>query len=458
MPGAAAPACRMANRRRRLSLAGRVRERFHQRVERAKRVVEAQAPHVAGALELARLERLVDAPRIGHARPERDPDDAVAAHAHHERLRVCGARQQRGDRGMAHHRAEIAIEGAWRPAALHVSEHRDANLAPEPDGKRLADALGGDRDALTVHRPLGHDHHRVAPPGLAPGLERRDQISFPVVAGRALGDEERVGAGGDRPHQREVAAVPAHHLDDEGALVARGRAADGVNRLGDAVERRVGADGHVGAGGVVVDRADQADNRQPRMARGRRRVDLAPGHQFLDMIRPLAAKHVRPGERAVAAHHDQAVDAVPQDGAGGLQAALPRAELLGPRRPDHGPAALDDAAHIRPAERPDLVAALDEAEIALENRAHLESVVQARPDNRPDGRVHAGGVPAAGQNSDLPDRHAVSGAPCQRAIGLTSNVSWMTLANVCAISAKPCWVGCRPSTPMYGFPPGGKAA
>ncbi len=166
--------------------------------------------------------------------------------------------------------------------------------SPSQTLKRLAQALGGDRRRpADPSRPRPRSTIESRRPASRPALSVAIRSASQSSPRRALGDEQRVGAGGDRAHQREVAAVPAHHLDDEGALVARGRAADGVNRLGDAVERRVGADGHVGAGGVVVDRADQADHRQPRMARGRRRVDLAPGHQFRDES-PATRREARP--------------------------------------------------------------------------------------------------------------------------------------------------------------------
>ena len=62
--------------------------------------------------------------------------------------------------------------------------------------------------------------------------------------------------------------MPAHHLDDEGPLMAGCGAAQGVQRLDDAVQGGVGADRHVGAGHVVVDRADQPDQPQERMRGG----------------------------------------------------------------------------------------------------------------------------------------------------------------------------------------------
>jgi len=48
---------------------------------------------------------------------------------------------------------------------------------------------------------------------------------------------------------------------------------DGVHHLDDPVQRRVGADGHVGAAEVVVDGADHADDVELRVDAGRLLVD-----------------------------------------------------------------------------------------------------------------------------------------------------------------------------------------
>ena len=87
MPGAAAPACRMPSRRRRCPSRGGWGSAFSSVLNVRSASLKLGPRSVERAVELARLERLVDLARIGHAFLERDPDDAVAAHAHHERLR-----------------------------------------------------------------------------------------------------------------------------------------------------------------------------------------------------------------------------------------------------------------------------------------------------------------------------------------------------------------------------------
>ena len=111
--------------------------------------------------------------------------------------------------------------------------------------------------------------------------------------------------------------------------------------------------------------------------RVRRRVIAPSATSVGEQVGPLAAEHVRAGQRAVAADDDQAVDAV--------QAIMLRAAFSRPSRvrnssdraePMIGAAALDDAADVRPGERPDLVAALDQAAVALVDPVHLEPVAR----------------------------------------------------------------------------------
>ena len=50
--------------------------------------------------------------------------------------------------------------------------------------------------------------------------------------------------------------------------MAGGGAADGIDGLGDAVQGGIGADGHIGAEHIVVNRADQPDDLQVGMLGG----------------------------------------------------------------------------------------------------------------------------------------------------------------------------------------------
>jgi hypothetical protein len=198
--------------------------------------------------------------------------------------------------------------------------------------------------------------------------------------------------------------VPAHHLDDEGALVTGRGAVQGVQGLDDAVQRGVGADRHVGAEHVVVDRADHPDQVQVLVRLGRLRVQLARVDQLLEQLRPLLAEQVGAGEAAVAADHDEPVDAPVDQVADGPAAAVAGAEVRRPGGADEGAAALQDAADIGGLEAADEVAALDEALVALEHGVHVDPVVQRGADDRADGRVHPTGITAAGEHRDAGGR------------------------------------------------------
>jgi len=226
--------------------------------------------------------------------------------------------------------------------------------------------VGADRVAVAVARALGDDHDRVAAAGGAARAQALAQEPLPVVhVGRALRNQHRARAGGDRAHESEVAAVAAHHLDHERALVAGGRGGDRVDRLGDAVQRRVGADRDVGARHVVVDRARQADDAEGDRLGGGLALHLAGGDQLFDERGPLLAQRRSAAQAAVAADHDQAVDTRRQEVARGLQTAVARAEALGARGPDGGAAVVEDAAHRGPGHRDDPVASVHGALVAL---------------------------------------------------------------------------------------------
>jgi hypothetical protein len=62
-----------------------------------------------------------------------------------------------------------------------------------------------------------------------------------------LRNDHDLRAAGDGRHQREVAAVTAHHLDRKHAVVRGGGDLEAVDRLEGNVQRRIGADRDVAA-------------------------------------------------------------------------------------------------------------------------------------------------------------------------------------------------------------------
>jgi hypothetical protein len=194
-------------------------------------------------------------------------------------------------------------------------------------------------------------------------------------------------------------------------MTGRG-AVDGIECFGDPVQRRVGADRHVGAEHVVVDRADQPHQPEERVGGGHLGLHLAGVHQLRQQLGPLLAEQVRAGQAAVAADHDQRVDAELQQVAGCPPATVPLPELHRPCRPQDRAAALQDPTHIGRLHPADGIPALDQPPVAVGHRIDVDAVMQRCPHHRADGRVHAPGVAAAGQHRDAGGR-SCGGRSCR---------------------------------------------
>ena len=163
----------------------------------------------------------------------------------------------------------------------------------EPLLERPLDVLRRDRIAVDAPTTLG-DHDEIE---TATDRSSRHQGTahrlFPVVrVGWTLWDQHPVGTCGEAVDQRQVATVASHHLDDHGALVARRGAVDRIDRLSDAMQGRIGPDGHVGAKHVIVDRTDQPHEGEPALRFGGGSIDLAHLGQLGEQLRPLLAKRL----------------------------------------------------------------------------------------------------------------------------------------------------------------------
>jgi len=188
------------------------------------------------------------------------------------------------------------VERAGRPAALDVAQDRDPGVLVQTLLDDLLHVVGRDGASGAVSRTLGDDDDRVAASGLATARQLGAHPLLPAVRRRVLGDEHVVTATGDRCHQRQIAAVPTHHLDDEAALVGRRRRRQRVDSVHDAPQGGVGPDRHIGADQVVVDRADESGETQVRV--GDRLVvrDLTGRRQLGHQLRPFGAEGVQPGQ------------------------------------------------------------------------------------------------------------------------------------------------------------------
>ena len=184
----------------------------------------------------------------------------------------------------AHAAGQDAIADGGRPAALEVPEHQQ----PRVEGQASLFELLRDSMHTAGDDPLGHDDD---PRGLAAALFLPQPFHDLIDLERQLGNQRRIGAGGQRGVNGDLPAVPAHHLDQEQALGGIGGVADLVDGFGGGPDGAGEADADVGARKVVVDGAGTAD----------------------DAAFPVLAELDAAAERAVAADGDQVVDAVPAE-------------------------------------------------------------------------------------------------------------------------------------------------
>ena len=299
-----------------LTRLGGARPGPHQRAQQVVRVREAPAAHLHRPIELPVGDEVTDRSGGRDAFHQRRPAQVVPVDADQLRL-VVGRLDELLHRGMPEQGAEEAVEHARRTTALHVAEDRHPCVLTESLLEDALDMTRGDGLSALVAGAL-RDQNDVGPAArLAAGPQHGAHRFLPVVTGWALRNDDEVGAGGQSGHQGQIAAAAAHHLDDEGALMARRSALDGIDGLDDAVQSSVGADRHVGADHVVVDGTDQPDQGKASVDVGIDRVHIAGRDEFVQKTRPFSSQLCGATEAAVTTDDDECVDATPDEIAGG---------------------------------------------------------------------------------------------------------------------------------------------
>ena len=172
--------------------------------------------------------------------------------------------------------------------------------------------------------------------------------------------------------------MAAHDLHHRAALVGLHGIPQLVDALQGGIAGGVEADGVGRAGDVVVDRPGDAHHSH------------AP-----------AGELQQAPEGAVAADAHDALQAQQLTGGHGPILSGLGHELLAPGGVEHGAAPTAQPAHALEIQGHEV--AVDEAVIAPPDTDTLDPHVQGRADHRPDGRVHAGGVSAAGEHADAPN-------------------------------------------------------
>ena len=270
---------------------------------------------------------------------------------------------------VAHSRSVHTVTQRGRAATLDVAQNGGTGV----DTGAGLDLIG---DLLRVADALGHDDDEVA---LAGALSLDDLIEDVALHIEfLLGQQHGHSAGGDGDVQSNVTSVAAHDLDDAAAVMALGGVAQLVDHLQSSVHSGIVTDGVVGAGNIVVDGAGQADHRDAAVCQ-------------------LTGAAVR----TVAADDHQRVNAQLTALGCAFILALFGLELKAACGVEDGAAGRDDVRDTAQVHFEAL--AVQQTVIAALDADHAEALVQAGTDHGTDSCVHAGGVAAAGENTDRLD-------------------------------------------------------
>ena len=135
----------------------------------------------------------------------------------------------------------------------------------------------------------------------------------------------------------KLPAVPAHDLKNETTLMRVRGCEYAVDGLEDAMQCRVGADGHVGPAEVVIDAPNEAHDVQMRACSSILLVDISLCQQFIQQRRPFSTEHVRARQAPVAPNADEIAYAIQRKVFRRLQTSTSRPKLFASRTSDNSP-------------------------------------------------------------------------------------------------------------------------
>ncbi len=273
---------------------------------------------------------------------------------------------QQADSVVTHGGSVYAVAQSGRTAALDVAQDGGTGINA---GAGL-DLVG---DLLRVANALGNDDDEVA---LAGALRLGDLIEDVVLHVEfLLRQQDRHCTRGDGNVQSDVTRIAAHDLDNAAAVVALGGVAQFVDHFQSGVHRSIVADGVIGACNIIVDGAGQADHRDAAVCQ-------------------LTGTTVG----AVAADDDQRINAEFAALGRTLVLALFGLELQAAGGVQDGAAGLDDVGNTAQVHFKAL--AVQQAVVAALNADHPISLVQTGTNHSAHCSIHAGGVAAAGQDTN----------------------------------------------------------
>ena len=131
---------------------------------------------------------------------------------------------------------------------------------------------------------------------------------------------------------------------------------DGIDAINDSMQRRIGADGHICAAEIIVDRADDTDNVELFVERFLLNCDFVEAVELLDEGRPLLAQFIRAREGTVASDNAEMSDRPFDKIQARSPATLAFFEAHATRGTNNSPTELDDARNVEPFRAVDLVA------------------------------------------------------------------------------------------------------
>ena len=324
--------------------------------------------------------------------------DTVFANTDDTWLTGSSGAEQLLNRIVAEQRTHPAVEGAGHTTPLDVAQDGDTGIFTKALFKNLFDLLGSDGVTAPILSPLSNHDQTITASMLTPDTERITHRTLPIIGlGGRLGDKDPIGAAGDCPHQGEIATVAAHHLDHKGALVARSGRGDRVDRLGDAVQCRIGTNRHIGTGKIVINRANQTNNGQEGVALGRFRIDGTGCVEFSEKIGPLTAEDISTGKATITTNDDEVANPMGQQVCCSLEAPLAGAKARATRRTDDRTTTLQDTSNTLPIHAADEITTADHALVAFVDRKDLTAAANTSANNGAHCSIHSLGITTTGQ-------------------------------------------------------------
>lgn len=228
----------------------------------------------------------------------------------------------------------------------------------------------------------------------------RAHVILPAIPRRNLGNEQPVCASANGGHESQPSTVATHHLNDEASLVRECSIEHIIDRITNASQRRVTADGSVGTGHVVIDGTDQTNNVQNLVGLNLLLGQFTSRNEVGQQSRPLGAEDIGTSQATITTADNEGINS-PQDHVlSGTQSASALAEGHASSRTDQCTTARQPATDILPMHLADHVAAIDQALVAFEDGVGLAIGVQSHTDDGPHGAVHTGRITTGGEDTN----------------------------------------------------------